>query len=295
MSKSKRNNQGVALIIVLAFVVLLTGLSLLNYSHRASDRQLAKASFHDTRAELLVRSALDIILSSLKREIITADLNVTQGNVQPQRSGDDASIPNLIRRSVHYHNYPPPGVPSLASAISSGPVDPTKPTRGEVTRPRWNSHYLIPSTASFTPPDWVLVTARGPDLAPAPSDVIGRYAFAVYDEGGLLDMNLAGFPTWSGSSDDSPVPTPTPWQVNVGAKGIVGFPDLTAFPAPTPTSSEIRRIVGWRNYGTTKQTASSFGRFSFHLSPNLQQVACGRYLIDYVYDCSSGSAIYLLL
>ncbi|PYJ41442.1 MAG: hypothetical protein DME80_13750, partial [Verrucomicrobia bacterium] len=83
----------------------------------------------------------------------------------------------------------------------------------------------------------------------------------MYDEGGLLDMNLAGFPTWSGSSDDSPVPTPTPWQVNFGRKGIVAFADLTAFPAPTPTSSEIRRIVGWRNYGTTKQTATSFGRF----------------------------------
>src|SRR5436305_1791523 len=160
-------------------------------------------------------------------------------------------------------------------------VDPTNPTRGEVTRPRWNSHYLIPSTASFTPPDWVLVTARGPDLAPAASDVIGRYAFAVYDEGGLLDMNLAGFPTWSGSSDDSPVPTPTPWQVNVGRKGIVAFADPTAFPAPTPTSSEIRRIVGWRNYGTTKQIATSFGRFSFQLSPNLQQDAWGTYLLDF--------------
>ena len=281
MSKSKRNNQGVALIIVLAFVVLLTGLSLVYFSHTASDRQLAKASFHDTSAELLAHSALDIILSSLKREIITAGLNVTQGNVQPQRSGDDASIPNLIRRSVRDDNIPPPGVPSLASAFSSGPVDPTNPTRGEVTRPRWNSHYLIPSTASFTPPDWVLVTARGPDLAPAPSDVIGRYAFAVYDEGGLLDMNLAGFPTWSGSSDDSPVPTPTPWQVNVGRKGIVAFADLTAFPAPTPTSSEIRRIVGWRNYGTTKQIATSFGRFSFQLSPNLQQDAWGTYLLDF--------------
>ena len=281
MSKSNRKNQGVALIIVLAFVVLLTGLSLAYFSHTATDRQLARASFHDTSAELLAHSALDIILSSLKREIITAGPNVTQGNIQPQRSGDNASIPNLIRRSLRDDGIPPPGVPSLASTISSGPVDPANPTRGEVTRARWNSHYLIPSAASFTPPDWVLVTRHGPDVVPLPSDVIGRYAFAVYDEGGLLDMNLAGFPTWSGSSDDGPVPTPTPWQVNFGRKGIVAFADLTAFPAPTPTSSEIRRIVGWRNYGTTKQTATSFGRFSFQLSPNLQQDAWGSYLLDF--------------
>ena len=30
-----------------------------------------------------------------------------------------------------------------------------------------------------------------------PNTVIGRYAFAVYDEGGLLDMNLGGFPNYA--------------------------------------------------------------------------------------------------
>jgi hypothetical protein len=62
MNKSKRKNQGAALIIVLAFVVLLTGLSLVYFSHTATDRQLAQASFHDTSAELLAHSALDIIV-----------------------------------------------------------------------------------------------------------------------------------------------------------------------------------------------------------------------------------------
>ena len=73
---------------------------------------------------------------------------------------------------------------------------------------RWNSHYLIPRAStttdidstpvsSFTAPDWVLVTAQGPNSAPAPNAVIGRYAFAVYDEGGLIDMNLGGFPTYA--------------------------------------------------------------------------------------------------
>ncbi len=60
MSKSNSKNQGVALIIVLAFVVLLTGLSLAYFSHTATDRQLARASFHDTSAELLAHSALGV-------------------------------------------------------------------------------------------------------------------------------------------------------------------------------------------------------------------------------------------
>ncbi len=75
---------------------------------------------------------------------------------------------------------------------------------------RWNSHYLIPPASStgidstpvadFTAPDWVLVTAQGPNSAPAPSAVIGRYAFAVYDEGGLIDINLGGVPTYASLS-----------------------------------------------------------------------------------------------
>ena len=51
--------------------------------------------------------------------------------------------------------------------------------------------------SSFTAPDWVLVTAQGPNSVPAPNTVIGRYAFAVYDEGGLINMNLGGFPTYA--------------------------------------------------------------------------------------------------
>src|ERR1051326_5114483 len=273
-------NQGAALIIVLAFMALLTGLALAYFSHTAADRQLAQASFHDASADLLARSALDIIVGSLKREITVAGTNVTQANIQPQRSGDHASIPNLIRRSVREDAIQSHGIPSFASAVSSGPIDPANPKRGEITRARWNSHYLIPTGAIFTPPDWVLVTAEGPKPTPAPDDVVGRYAFAVYDEGGLLDMNLAGFPAWAGISADNPQPTPTPWLINVGRKGTIAFADFGALPA-APTSSQMNKIVGWRNYGTTKQTATSFRRFSFQLDPNSQQDAWGSYLLDF--------------
>ena len=77
---------------------------------------------------------------------------------------------------------------------------------------------------SFSPPDWVLVTAQGPNSAPTPSTVIGRYALAVYDEGGLLDMSLAGYPGWTGNPAAGCSPAPTPWMVNVGRKGIVVLP-----------------------------------------------------------------------
>jgi hypothetical protein len=159
------------------------------------------------------------------------------------------------------------------------------------------SHYLIPRAnpantspdsspvASFTAPDWVLVTGQGPNTAPPPDAVIGRYAFAVYDEGGLIDMNLAGYPGWTGSVNPNPSPSPTPWQTNVGRKGNLAFAELTtlpAAPATTLSQSQINNIVGWRNWSTTQQTGGSFASPNFNSgNMNNRQDAWGTYLMDF--------------
>ena len=141
---------------------------------------------------------------------------------------------------------------------------------------RWNSHYLLPRfdpadtsinstpTSAFVAPDWVLVTPQGPNSAPAASAVIGRYAFAVYDEGGLLDMSLAGYPNWSGNPGGSCDPAPTPWLTNVGRKGSVGLADLTGLGYVCPPQGQIDSIVGWRNYATTlRPSTPAFRQFHF--------------------------------
>src|SRR4029450_6750804 len=94
-------SKGAALMIVLAFVVLLTGLSLAYFSRTTTDRQLAQSSFNDTSADLLARSALDITVNDLKQEIVN-NPTVSTTNIQPATYGTPASgtpIPNLIRRS----------------------------------------------------------------------------------------------------------------------------------------------------------------------------------------------------
>src|SRR5438876_4040975 len=75
-------SKGAALMIVLAFVVLLTGLSLAYFSRTTTDRQLAQSSYNDTSADLLVRSALDIVVNDFKQEI-TNNPVVTRTNIQP--------------------------------------------------------------------------------------------------------------------------------------------------------------------------------------------------------------------
>ena len=114
----RSSNKAAALIIVLAFVVLLTGLAVAYLSRATTDRQLAHTSFHDTDADLLARSALDIVVGDFKQEIKNGStpaagnhpvwIPTSPANVVPMRSGNPAipgtettdPIPNLIRRSV---------------------------------------------------------------------------------------------------------------------------------------------------------------------------------------------------
>jgi Tfp pilus assembly protein PilX len=115
----RTNDKGAALIIVLAFVVLFTGLSIAYFSRTTADRQVAHSSFNQTRADQLGLSAADLIISDFKQEIIngsttakdysaaTMYIPTSSVNVVPQTSGKPPlvagvdPIPNLIRRSVY--------------------------------------------------------------------------------------------------------------------------------------------------------------------------------------------------
>jgi hypothetical protein len=278
--------EGAALMIVLAFVVLLAGVALAYFSRTTTDRQLAHSSYNDTSADLLARSAMDIVVNDFKWEIMS-NPTVTTANIQPLRYGD-ASISNLIRRS--YSGDPA----NRTSIISSGTIS---ANGRSISTARWNSHYLLPrlnpsdtnvdSTpiGSFIAPDWVLVTAQGPNSAPAPSAVIGRYAFAAYDEGGLLDMSVAGYPNFPVTPGGACNPAPTPWLTNVARKGTIGFADLTALPAAPSTflpQNQLDNIVGWRNYATTQRlNTQNFGNFAFTADTCTQQDSYGSYLVDF--------------
>ena len=206
--------KGLALIIVLALVVLLTGIALAYFSRSATDRQLAHSSYNDTGADLLARSALDIAVSDLKQEIGAHPTPTAAPPyyIQPARypAGIPDDNPNLIRYSSRNA-----AAASRASAVRSTDAS---PNGRSISLARWNSHYLIPPASasgtdstpvgSFTAPDWVLATRNGPvafsqwdntikDPTPANTNyVVGRYAFAVYDEGGLIDVNVGGFPNY---------------------------------------------------------------------------------------------------
>ena len=284
------NKRGSVLIIVLAMVVLLAALVVAYLSRTMMDRQSSNTSFNQSKADELARSALDIVTGDLKQEIVNGSSVVpiaapTTGtasfspiyaptnnaymiptqNWPGQPTGGAAStIPNLVRVSsttaIAF-----PGVDHLASVAPST----TPSANGRfISLARWNQHYLIPrlnagstsidSTpiASFTAavPNWVYITTSGPAVITATSNtVIGRYAYAVYDEGGLLDMNTAGYPS-----------TSTPVQIG-GKAASLGYADLTQLANSSGsqllTSSQIDQIVGWRNYASIQPSSGTLGSF----------------------------------
>jgi hypothetical protein len=278
--RTGQSHRGAALVIVLAFVVLLATVVVAYLSRTSSDRQTAHGDFHDAKSSELARSALDLIVADLKQEIVDGSTAATVGNytiytptnntnMVPMRSGNLDPIPNLVRRSVRSDSISPPGITSRASAVNSA-TNPSLDSRS-ISAARWNKHFLLPKAntsneqsdpiASFVAPDWTLVTASGPKAfgawdATVRNDtssnfVIGRYAYGVYDEAGLLDLNIAGYPTGTTS-------------LQSGRKGSVAYADLTALPFPLPNPSsgalplfQVDRLVGWRNYATT-QPSNSF-------------------------------------
>lgn len=317
---SRSSNKAAALIIVLAFVVLLAGLALAYLSRTTSDRQLAQSSYNDTSADLLARSALDIVVGDFQKEIVNGSISPAPtvsaspvatiafipsaaANVVPQRnvSGSGANtVPNLIRISLRGDPTASPAIGSRASAVNS--TNDLSANGRSISTTRWNKHCLIPlvSTATFDnpipispspgptanpgqtpatwyPPDWVIVTRAGPTpcaswppdgrLADASASntnyTIGRYAYAVYDEGGLLEMNVAGYPA---------PPTPLPaYLTDIGRKGSVAWADIRALVTPTPTGTPINtKIAGFRNYATTGQNNVSNFNFSYTNNSQVQ-------------------------
>src|SRR2546430_6837195 len=132
---NRASNKAAALIIVLAFVVLLAGLALAYFSRATTDRQLAQSSYNDTSADLLARSALDIVVGDFQQEIVngstatsvsgtTIYIPTSATNMVPVYNptpvpGTTPAIANLIRRSVRSDPIPFPAVPSRASAVNS--------------------------------------------------------------------------------------------------------------------------------------------------------------------------------
>jgi len=274
-----RNSKGVALVIILAFIVLLTVLVMAYFSYAALQRQISQASANHVAVEIFAQGAVNTIVSDLKQEIVTGSTNLSTNtavyqvyyplsptNAIPALVGSSGSngLQNLVKRSVSGVAFSPGGT-SRAAAVSSTN---SSQNRRSISPARWNAALLLPKadttsttdltpTNSFTAPDWVLVARDGSNPttwndnlrwnSTNATTVVGRYAYAIYDEGGLLDVNVAGYPPGSSTNFTA-------------GKGSLAYADLTVLPGMT--TNAVSALVGWRNTASS-QPGGSFPSYSF--------------------------------
>ena len=119
-------------------------------------------------------------------------------------------------------------------------------------------------------PDWVFVTSQAPTPSPASANVIGRYAYAVYDEGGLIDVNVKGYP--------SPTSSPATYIQSIGRKGRGIFADLSQL---NMSNIAINNLIGWRNYASAKPNGNLTSNFTF-------DTASATNFVNYVLGNSNG-------
>ena len=187
-------------------------------------------------------------------------------------SSGGAGLENLVKRSAsgvpfytgsaYYQEGQTRASPSSSSAssLNGRTISSARWNKALlIARANTNSSYDVTPIGAFIPPDWILVSRAGGNptswsdslrwSATNNSTVIGRYAYAIYDEGGILDANVAGFPT---ALSNSPSAIPS-------RKSGASFADLTQIGLST---NQINAMVGWRNH-VSGAASGSFPSYSF--------------------------------
>ena len=243
-----------ALIMVLGLISIISLLLIFSLSLAQNERYSSFNYSQSIKADEIAQGGLNYVIANLLQEITDTNrttlrkdasgdpiyVPATNAYAVPERmaaSAIPATLINLVKISSGTVPFYVNG-PILASTANSSSVS----INGRsLSRARWNQPQLIDTNAvgDFVYPDWILVTRAGltnswnPAMAQSSSSqaAIGRIAFAVYDEGGLLDVGASGSPKFATN------------DVSFRRKGILSFADATTI----PSFSNPDAFVAWRN------------------------------------------------
>jgi hypothetical protein len=282
-----RLNRGAALVVVLGLLTLLLGLVLAFLASSRTNRTTSFSSANLTAVELLTSVGVNSIIGELQTEIRDSARNHPSSPYSPPNGGDPMYFPNTPANTVPEIELPdltladllpdfttgqPSGLENLIKVSTNGgttPTDSLSRNGRRVTAERWNKPLLMQRQATdgsndappnnFPIPDWIPVARDGSlpaSLADAGWDkdpsiresVVGRYAYVVYNQGGLLDANLAGYPDAAGAPlSGSNITKPARHKTSVA------YADLT-IPEIGLTPDQIDSfILDWRNQATLSQ------------------------------------------
>ncbi|MEM6820824.1 MAG: hypothetical protein AAF558_02620 [Verrucomicrobiota bacterium] len=278
VSKALRQKRGIALIAALAIIALTTFLVVAYLSMTRFDLLVSQSYSKTVSADQLALGFVDVLVREVLNEIEAGsdvdgastpdpvyfpkdDAGNKRGMLPAKMvtNIEETKFPALLRRSSGsiqfdnlkpgyydtYHDFTPSNSPILGSDISTETS--TNRARG-ISKERWNKpklmdegNAIVNNLTDFVPPEWVYWTEQGVETpTPTSSDVVGRVAYVMYDISGLLDANVAGFPSTASGEEQ-------------GAKGSLAYTDLTKLGSGM-TQSRADILGQWKYQGTNATT-----------------------------------------
>jgi len=282
----RKSRRGAALVIVLAMLILLLGLVIAFLASSGINRQTSASSASLTAVELLTSVATNSVIGALQEEI--RDPTRSNPYLAPNTASLPAedqvtlylptepvyAVPEIELGGLTAADLIDSGMENLIKVSTNSVAIPTgEASRNgrSMTAERWNKPLLMQRKATdgtdnsppddFPIPDWILVARDGSnptDLNDAQWDrdvsnrdaVVGRYAYTVYNQGGLLDANVAGYPASAAADVDMDGNGSPEIENPARYKTSVAYADLT-IPEIGLTPDQLNTwIEEWRNEAT---------------------------------------------
>ncbi len=266
-----------ALMMTLALLVLISMLVIGFLFQSTFNHKLSFGSAGQLQSQMIARTCLDSILIDLQTEIYSGStahteltppiyLPITNHLIKINRNVP-TNLTSLVRVSkANEAEWKGSGYQSAGPIRSSHPVPASEPaTSGHrISDKQWLKPQLMGESLpnGFLTPEFFLITRSGPLLEPEPSlqilsnsnstnrlFALGRFAYAIYDVGGLLDINVAGNPLEA---------------TNNVQRGRLHQADLSQIPG----FSNPKAFFSWRNAGSRSDPNWFFENTNSFLLPH---------------------------
>ena len=151
----------------------------------------------------------------------------------PTASGIPTTTASLNNRAFSVAQWYGTAGPQLVDPAAAPPV----PQWVLVARDGSNPAAFVPATTPAT------TTTYSPGKPALATTVTGRFAYAIYDEGGLIDVNTAGKPSALAASSAS-------YPIGEGDADLTQLVSPAGGTATALTAAQADQIIAYRNYAT---------------------------------------------
>ena len=193
-SRFSASESGVALIVTMAAIVLVTMAAMAFFSRATGNRLVESSRANQVQSAQLARTGVDYVTTQFLSDIVANSTAVAVGNSTIYRPKNAINMMPL--RSVHGDlandtQFPNLVLQSLGGNSSADPA----PNGRSIGTTAWNAPLLLGGDgfiSTNTVPTWIYVNRDGSTSTSVNATTIGRFAFNAYKIGGLLDMNAFG-------------------------------------------------------------------------------------------------------